>query len=655
MKYIHVALVGAVSVGKSTLLNAMLTAKAAPMAMARSTAGETIYLETDDAKADEAAQKHDLAKNRDSTIMMKTLKLQDIPKDIIPVPRIAGMFDRAHAAGMLVAIHDLPGLNDARTKAAYHEFVRGRFTDYDVVVFVVDVQSGMNTSDEKDILALITAGVRSREVEYGIKTKVMVVVNKCDEMVIPSSPSQSIMPADCERRVMVRQTIGAVQAANLSDGSPVFTCLSAEDAYVTRMFQRNPDCTIDEHHRNKFGNNAFGKMSWMVMTAEQKAKALVDYLAKNTDSALTLCGWSQFEERLDDAISGPFLGECRIGSIKHWLRLAIKGWSDDYSGVSEGRLRALFGNTLSPSQTALSIHQFLRDVVVPLFTRSRNVVLPGDAVARHDEWFRKELTEFVARVALPSKLRGVAEIVDNETLQLANDVKLIYTFILEKMRPWHDIAILNSTISALNSEILIYLYKILFTPQTPFCGILKGLAAIIDIDADAFRVGPNYAMCIPYRVCAKICDFAFIQETTPPEIMAKTIIKCVEGILEMCDMLWLMGLCLLRDIIPSLEKRTTIAHNYPRIVAAFDSYVIDYDAAAELKQMLVVDYLIQCKARALAGSSSFTMPGENKVVACLASHTMMRLAARFPTAFVPVRQLIARSARNPPDYSQQNE
>ena len=46
-QYIHIALMGAVSAGKSTLINGLFVARYSDMSMKRTTANEIIYYETD--------------------------------------------------------------------------------------------------------------------------------------------------------------------------------------------------------------------------------------------------------------------------------------------------------------------------------------------------------------------------------------------------------------------------------------------------------------------------------------------------------------------------------------------------------------------------------------------------------------------------------
>jgi GTPase Era involved in 16S rRNA processing len=92
-QYIHVALVGAVSAGKSTLLNALLVARYSDMSMQRTTANEIIYYETGDNGKTVPSAIHALNQSANRKIMDMTerggeLKITDIQKIEYYVPRV---------------------------------------------------------------------------------------------------------------------------------------------------------------------------------------------------------------------------------------------------------------------------------------------------------------------------------------------------------------------------------------------------------------------------------------------------------------------------------------------------------------------------------------------------------------------------------------
>lgn len=308
-QYIHIALVGPVSAGKTTMLNTLLVARYGDMAMARTTATETIYYETDKHKEVDAKAIHATNTAINKNMMTKAdgeLKISDIKPLEYFVPPVHELLKDKLKPGVRLAIHDLPGLNDSQTKTVYHEYVRANFHQYDVVLFIVDVHSAMNTSDEKDILTLITNGIKANKATYGVDTRLMIVINKCDEMEIKNKKTNEATPIDDEFKQMVKQvhdfSVATINAI-LPGVWPEFICLSAEDAYIYRMYARNPKCEIDPKHRNKFGINEFGKHQWSKFDDKQKDLKFREKIKEGTDDAIELAGFKYFDITLANVLT----------------------------------------------------------------------------------------------------------------------------------------------------------------------------------------------------------------------------------------------------------------------------------------------------------------------------------------------------------------
>ncbi len=304
-QHIRIALIGAVSAGKSTLLNALLVARYSDMSMQRTTANEIIYYETDDdGKSAPLADIHaqNQAANRkimDMTEKGGVLKITDIERIEYFVPRVHKLLDGKLKPGVRLAIHDLPGLNDSKTADVYHPYVINNFYQYDIILFVVDVISALNTSDEKAILNLILKGIIDNKEKHGIETELMVIINKCDEMDIIDKNSHEARPINDEYKSMVDQVRNIINdtAKTMKMTTPIrFVCLSAEDAYIYRMYQRDSSCVIDPKHRNKFGVNEFGKNQWNKMDETKKNEAFKKCMTReNIAGATELAGFTYFD------------------------------------------------------------------------------------------------------------------------------------------------------------------------------------------------------------------------------------------------------------------------------------------------------------------------------------------------------------------------
>jgi len=625
--YVRIALVGAVSVGKSTLLNALLAMRAAPMAIFRTTAGEIIYKEVDDMKSPQhVLDIHYTIQLANSKLLSKKqLQVQDVQQVLINIPPVKCLFDTAHSAGALVAIHDLPGLSDPQTKSAYLDYVRSRFHDYDLVLFVVDVQTGMGSKEEQDILALIAAGVAERKRVLGATTELIVVVNKCDEMASSSAPGGAIagevVPANEAHRRMVSQTRAVVDTVG---ANAKFVCLSAEDAYVHRALRQDPHCKLDDGHLNRFGISEFGKAIWMQKNEEEKSKAAVEYAGRahcNSSCALTLCGWQQFSEQLTSVMDKAFIQECAVTRVKQQLRQAIAAWTKEYTSVIQPNVvMSALGCLLSKSAAMFAIGKFVSECV--LLISSCTV-----ALSSQHSWFRAELWRFMDQFASPDILKGALEITDVDQYRHAEQAKAIYLRLRVTGPLWCDPAVIRATVGYLDAGLIAYHFRIVFNLRSPQDSITSSLQQIKAIAPDQLTVGVQCTKSVPYLICEKLADYAFVRKAEAAE-RGVMLVRAIVVIFTICDPKYLETVFLMKELIPTILKKP-LNHNYARAIAAIESYHIDMAAATDAKQADLVDCIVKCKAHALANVAK---SGDDTTVATLAAHAMAAFAREHPAA-----------------------
>ena len=186
---INILIAGPVSSGKSTLLNALHISQFSDMKIKRTTSLPQIYHEVNDldqvSPSDLNSILH-LNREINNGIMQKTemqnykLKKEDIKEIHYYVPK---MFDFLNLKNnVTVSLYDTPGLNDSRTKEVYYEYINSVFNKLNVVIFVLDINSSMNTSDENDILRMIIQNIKTNKLKYNMDTKLVILLNKCDNM-----------------------------------------------------------------------------------------------------------------------------------------------------------------------------------------------------------------------------------------------------------------------------------------------------------------------------------------------------------------------------------------------------------------------------------------------------------------------------------------
>jgi hypothetical protein len=309
---------GCVSAGKSTLTNALFVELLSDCHMGRTTAVPQLYhelttRETAIFHGEEKAGKFDLtasdiskiretnrAKNKaamDATLA--GVKLDTITPVEYIVPKISGITKLVGdklGNDVVMTIHDMPGLNDSKTKAVYFEYVRQHRTDFDLFIFVTDIASACNTSEEVEIVELISDCIKANHND-GIESELMVLVNKCDDLDVSGSVP---MPVDEEQCDMVRQ-ISKVLCSVFDPEFYSIACISAEDALIYRMVQAGRFAELDDKYISKFGANEFGRRKWKSMDKERQ-RAAVKEMLDDTDvcaEGLRMCGFEHMSTVLN--------------------------------------------------------------------------------------------------------------------------------------------------------------------------------------------------------------------------------------------------------------------------------------------------------------------------------------------------------------------
>ena len=181
---VNICILGCVSAGKSTILNAMFCQDFSESKIKRTTMMPTAFVETRNAKISQSQP-------------VISQHISDINKQIIEMTEKGQALNLAQFGNHMifnvdkldikiskdfnVSIFDIPGLNDARTKEQYFNYLRNNFYLFNIVIFVVNIESGLNTSDEMDILNLIAEHISAQsKLEKNIK--MLTIANKADEM-----------------------------------------------------------------------------------------------------------------------------------------------------------------------------------------------------------------------------------------------------------------------------------------------------------------------------------------------------------------------------------------------------------------------------------------------------------------------------------------
>jgi GTP-binding protein EngB required for normal cell division len=319
---INICFVGGVSTGKSTALNSVFGKKLTQCHFKRTTMVPTVYIENPVDTSD-SNQIYATILEKNQEIIEKTETGHKVSKDdykelIFNV----GKLDINIIENSFVNIYDIPGLNDPRTKDIYYEYLDTNFYKFNIIVFFVDIRSGLNTSDEFDILDFITNCTRNLLKLNNRKVFTLVVVNKADDMQLNVGTDevmvtgelkemfehvQHVVSDEFKKREIESQLIGIIP-------------LCALDAYLYRMVQKfGNDFVLTPEQILKIGVNENGKKFSTLKPEEQREKVyaiLQDETFINT--MIKLSGFSQFERILQQFL--VCAKKIRIDNILYELR-----------------------------------------------------------------------------------------------------------------------------------------------------------------------------------------------------------------------------------------------------------------------------------------------------------------------------------------------
>ena len=311
---IRICTLGCVSAGKTTVLEALFLSqeKLSQTGMKRTTMIPTIFVESDE-KPSSAILKEITRKNKEvveKTERGEALTIADCsqepiyqvghlnmaPDVVIATPasnkwKIPFSASASEPKQIITGnpiqsfkftVYDIPGLNDARTKSVYYQYIDNMFSEFNMVMFIVDINSGLNTSDEMDILNLIIQKTIDARDKHGKIIKTMVIVNKVDDMQMSDTDQKPEITGEYKTMFdqVVKTVHGEFKKADIYSHIAGIIPICANDSYLYRMVDKYGNgFTLTEEQILNIGTNEQGKRFSRKTKAEQRAE--VDLIMKN--------------------------------------------------------------------------------------------------------------------------------------------------------------------------------------------------------------------------------------------------------------------------------------------------------------------------------------------------------------------------------------
>jgi len=335
---IRIGLVGCVSCGKSTLLNAICVNQYEEMKKCRTTMLPSIYSETNQStynNKEERQKIFDKNKENNHKIYTGEVKLTNENCNVVEnmIPKIKNFTELPQ--NVYLDIIDIPGLNDACTRSIYYKWIEDNFSELDVIIHIIDINSPLNTSDQIDILEMLIKNIKNEKINNNRDVFLLTLVNKCDDMEQDKNGDFQMDEEDQENYDnIVKKTYEKIQEICCNDktmasyhGNPKtlinceFSPISAADTFVYRMLHNDPNVEMDMKLLQKFGVNEVGRRTWNKMDDEERREMISDHFSKvDISDTLEITGYNNFTSILKRYLTKPKQSTILINRIRQELK-----------------------------------------------------------------------------------------------------------------------------------------------------------------------------------------------------------------------------------------------------------------------------------------------------------------------------------------------
>lgn len=304
---INFGIIGCVSSGKSTLLNSLFCDTYSDMKIKRTTMIPQVYqcdpkIDKSKSHAKTIRLQNEIINKKiiEQTENKKALTIEDCYETVYKLPPIENFIKLP--SNINVAIFDIPGLNDSQTKNIYFQYLNQNFYKFDYILFVIDIQSALNTSDEMDILKLIKENILDIKKKYNKDIKLLVVCNKCDEMDLNEKNELTMDEPELEEMYAQIITILKNELSNIIKYDTIK--YSAQNTYRYRMIAENK--SLDLKDLDKIGKEQCGSDAWKEFKKKGcSEEEMIIYLKEkmNFELKLTKTGYAGLIEKINKSVN----------------------------------------------------------------------------------------------------------------------------------------------------------------------------------------------------------------------------------------------------------------------------------------------------------------------------------------------------------------
>mmetsp|Transcript_30440 Transcript_30440/g.87816 ORF Transcript_30440/g.87816 Transcript_30440/m.87816 type:complete len:394 (+) Transcript_30440:1450-2631(+) len=288
---IRIAVIGHVSVGKTTLINALFGAEYGEVAMKRTTAVVNAFRITPASlMTKSSAEKDDESVELVSSGLSAESTLEETKADNSQFRNgdDSNVHERSFDIALDDPIHkmrgdtklvivDIPGINEAGTSSKYKDFVNENWHTFDVAILVMDARQGVNTQEQHDLLQLAKDNIENSKL-----IPLIVLNNKVDD---PEDEEQAALLREaCEaieslfqvscRKESLGTILHSKKKKKIRQPYPVVIPMSAMHAFVYRCGSRLSFADfrkMSSDFIDKIGKDSYGRQ-WRRYDDETKLK-----------------------------------------------------------------------------------------------------------------------------------------------------------------------------------------------------------------------------------------------------------------------------------------------------------------------------------------------------------------------------------------------
>lgn len=306
----NIGVFGTVSAGKSTLINAIFAKRFSQMNIRRTTMVPQRYQLSNQG---DAKQYEEVRASNDEVNVKFQNSMWDgetVLHHVVDTPN--NFIDGNDNTDFQFNVYDFPGLNDQTTKDVYMKWTEDNIAMFDVIILVVDIHSGMNTSDEVDVLRVFLSGMLANP-----HISLIVLANKCDDMIYDDS--KDVFVTDEERESiyteqMVPMIMKMANEYQVDASRITIQKFCSRTAFIYRTIHANGEDTLthlDDKHLTEMMQNEVGRTRWVRMTEKQREahiSTIINEVVNDQgvyDSNMVHSGFTKLVETLRTLITEP--------------------------------------------------------------------------------------------------------------------------------------------------------------------------------------------------------------------------------------------------------------------------------------------------------------------------------------------------------------